>query len=289
MGGAGIAAVEGAEALYWNPARLGENRRFDLEAYYAKWFADLRHQFIGLSVPVGSDFALGAFALSLGGDEFEQTTLSAQEGNGVMVGYGDLALGVSLAYRMTDRFSAGGTIKYLHQKLFSEVASTFAVDLGTSLRTDLPGFSIGMAMTNLGGEMKLEGRDLITGGSGNAPTQYEVSGWPLPLSFQVGTAWRLIGTREALRKDPDQDFLLCFDGQHINEGLTRWRIGGEYGFKQTLFLRGGWVLGHDTETWSAGAGLAAPLLSYRVEVNFAYADLGDLKGVQRLSVRLTGR
>ena len=289
MGGAGVAAVNGAQSLYWNPARLMESSTFDVEVYYSNWIADLRHQFVGLSVPVGSSLALGGFAILLGEDEFEQTTLSQQEGNGVMVDYGDLALGVSLAARLTDRFSTGGTVKYIHQKLFSETASSFAIDLGTSLRTDLRGFTIGMAMTNLGGEMKLEGRDLMVSGQTGSPIEYQVSEWPLPLSFQVGAAWKLQGAKEAFWKDDDHEFLLCFDGQHINEGLTRWRLGGKFGVRQTLFLRAGRVFGHDTETWSVGAGLAANLLSYRLAVDFAYADLGDLKGVQRISIRISGK
>lgn len=289
MGGAGVAAVDGAEALYWNPARLTANRHFALGAYYANWIADLRHQFIGLSLPLTSAATCGFYAISLGGDEFEQTTLSFQEGNGVMVDYRDVAVGVALAYQLTDRFSTGGTIKYIYQKLFNETASSYALDLGTQLQTDLRGFSIGMAMTNLGKEMELEGRDLLAGGQNNAQTQYLVSAWPLPLTFQMGIAWRLWGQAESFWKDENLGGLFVFDGQHISEGLTRWRLGGEYDFRRTLFLRVGRVFEHHTEDWSFGVGLRIPISSYCFEVNFAYADLGDLQVVQRVSLQISGR
>jgi hypothetical protein len=289
MGGAGVAAVEGADALYWNPARLTEAEHFALGAYYADWIADLRHQFIGLSVPVSDNGTVGLFALTLGGDEFEQTTLTFQEGNGVMVEYRDLAVGGALAYRLTDRFSAGGTAKYIHQKLFAETASTFAVDLGTSLRTDLRGFSIGMAMTNLGGEMKLEGRDLLTSGPSETATEYQMSKWPLPLTFQVGVAWKLWGQEEAFWTDRHHGLLVVFDGQHLNEALTRWRTGLEYNFMEYLFLRTGRVFGHDTEDWSFGAGFRIPILSYIISADFAYADMGDLEKVQRVGIAIAGR
>jgi len=289
LGGAGVAAAEGADALYWNPARLAQARQFALGAYYANWIADLRHQFIGLAVPISSSGTVGLFALTLGGDEFEQTTLTFQEGNGVMVEYRDMAVGAALAYQLTDRFSAGGTVKYIHQKLFAETASTYAVDLGTSLRTDLRGFSIGMAMTNLGGEMKLTGRDLLTSGPYETSTEYQMSEWPLPLTFQVGVAWRLWGKEEAFWKDRYHGALVVFDGQHLNEGMTRWRTGVEYNFMERLFLRMGKVFEHDTEDWSFGAGLRIPIADYVIQADFAYADMGDLEKVQRVSVALGGR
>ncbi len=289
LGGAGIATVDGPDALYWNPGRIAEMRGFALNGYYADWIADLRHQFIGMTAPVGISGAVGFFAITLGGDEFEQTTLTFQEGNGVMVEYRDMALGASYAHLLTDRFSVGGTIKYIHQKLFHETASTVAIDLGTHLKTDLPGFSIGMAMTNLGGEMKLEGRDLLSSGVDETATEYQVSSWPLPLTFQVGIAWEFWGEGDAVLKNDDMGALIVLDGQHINEGLTRMRSGFEYNLRETVFLRLGRVFEHDTETWSFGAGLRVPITSYLIDANFALADLGDLDAVHRISLQISRR
>ena len=289
MGGAGVAFIDGPEALYWNPARIVAGRRFALSLYYADWIADLRHQFIGVTVPLSRFGTVGFHVISLGGGEFEQTTLSFPEGSGVMVEYRDIALGISYARRLTDRFSVGGTAKYIHQKLFHETATAPALDLGTHLKTDLPGFSIGMAMTNLGGEMTLEGRDLLAEVEEGPQTEYQVSSWPLPLTFQVGIAWRLWGSQDAVWHNDDYGGVLVLDGRHINEGLTRWRTGFEYNFRHILFLRLGRVFGHHTEKWSFGNGLRIPVGSYLVEAHFAFADLGDLQGVQRISLQISGR
>lgn len=289
MAGAGVAMVEGPEALYWNPSGILKSRHFALNVYHSYWIAGLRHQFIGITVPLGLNAAIGFHGVSLGGDEFEQTTLSFQEGNGVMVEYGDLVLGASYAHQLTDRFGVGGTLKIIHQKMFHETASTVALDLGTHLQTDLPGFYIGMAMTNLGGEMTLEGRDLLTGEQEDVETQYQVSPWPLPLTFQVGIGWRLWGTQHALRKNKDHGGILVLDGQHINEGLTRWRMGWEYDFRGILFLRLGRAFQHHTEKWSLGGGLRFPVAAYLFQLNLAYSDLGDLGAVQRISLQFSGR
>ena len=289
MGGAGVAAIEGPEALYWNPGRIPLNRQFSLSGSYADWIAGLRHQFIGVTVPVGRAGALGLSAISLGGDEFEQTTLSYQEGNNVMVEYRDMAMGVTYAHILTDHFSVGSTFKYIYQKLFHETASTFAFDVGTSLKTDLPGLTIGMAMTNLGGEMKLEGRDLLASAEDEPATEYQMSAWPLPLTFQVGIGWKLTGPDDAFSHNRNHGALFVFDGKHINEGFTRWHTGFQYDFRKIIFLRIGHIFEHHTESWSFGTGLSVPIPGFQIQADFAYADLGDLQAVKRISLQISRR
>jgi len=286
MAGAGVAVVDGADALYWNPAGIAGTRKLSLSVYRADWLAEMQHQYIGFTYKINDNSAVGFFALSLGGDEFEQTTLSFQEGNGVMVEYGDLALGASFARQLTSRFSFGMTVKYIRQKLFHESASTIAFDFGTRLNTDLPGFSIGMAMTNLGGQMKLEGRDLLTSGPEETAAEYQMSEWPLPLKFAVGAGWRLYGLTDALHDGTAHGLTITTDGTHLNEGLTRWRMGVEYDYRQTVYLRGGQVIGHDTEEFTFGAGLIFPAGKFTMTFDFAYADMGDLGGVERISIGL---
>ena len=286
LGGGGVALISGPEALYWNPAGIASVRNLSVKIYHADWIAGMRHQFIGVTSPFGDDGVIGFHGLSLASDEFEQTTLTFQEGNGVMVDYADLSLGVSYAHRLTDRFNFGATFKYIHQRLFHETASTTAFDLGTHLDTDLEGFSIGMAMTNLGGSMKLEGRDLLVTGPDEEEAEYQVSEWSLPLTFQVGVSWKLMGRSNAFKENSDNSVTVVFDGRHLNEGMTRWHTGIEYGVRDIIFLRAGKVFEHDTEDWTFGGGINVPLGKNNLIVDFGYADLGDLEQVQRISLGL---
>ena len=155
--------------------------------------------------------------------------------------------------------------------------------------TDLDGFTIGMAMTNLGGEMKLEGRDLLTSTGDEPAAEYQVSSWPLPLTFHLGFGWKLMGSEEAFRINEDHGVAIVFDGRHINEGFTHWRTGFQYDFRELIFLRMGRVFNHDTEDWSFGAGLNIPLPGIFVSTDIGYADLGDLDAVKRISIRISGR
>lgn len=289
MGSAGVALPGGPDLLAVNPAAARAGNGFGVSVSYIDWFAGLQHQSVGLLVPMSPTFSLGLDVISFGGDEFEQTTLNEQEGNGIMVQYGDLAVGASGISRLTDRFTVGVTGKYIRQDLFNESATTFAFDVGTLLETELPGFTIGMAMTNLGGEMQLDGRDLLQepGGVSGGGTQYETSSWPLPLSFQTGIGWSLLGDDYALRSSDLHSLIVAADARHLNEGVTTVHLGAEYGFGGTVFLRGGRTLGHDSETWAFGAGVHVNLYDYKVSADFGYADLGDLNTVQRVTLSVS--
>jgi hypothetical protein len=50
-----------------------------------------------------------------------------------------------------------------------------------------------------------------------------------------------------------------------------------------VFLRAGKVFEHHTEDWTFGGGLKVPLGDYELIADFAYADMGDLDIVQRVS------
>lgn len=283
MGGAGVALSGSPDLLALNPAASSSRTGTGVSVTYADWFAGLRHQSLAVVAPVSPAYEIGVHVLSFGGDEFEQTTIQQQEGTGVMVDYADVSAGASLIMHLTDRFTCGVTAKYIHQSLFHETASTFAGDVGTYLKTDLPGFTIGMAMNNLGGEMQLEGRDLYTG---DPEEQYETSKWPLPLTFQTGIGFKLFGRENAYRINNIHGLTLAADARHLNEGETTVHLGGEYGFNEVIFLRAGRTIGHDTEEWAFGGGVNVNLYGYQFRAGFAYADLGDLDTVQRISLTL---
>ncbi len=287
MGNAGVALAAGPEGLLINPASAWTVDGVGLSVAHTEWFADLQHQQIAVRIPYNRTVMFGLSILSFSGDPIEQTTIEQQEGTGIEAEYGDIAVGFSSVGRVTDRFVVGGTAKYIHQKLFNETASTIGFDIGTRLETALEGFTIGMAMTNLGGEMQLEGRDLYTEEEENI--KYETSKWPLPLMFRTGIGWRLLGNDYAFVADENHAVTIAVDALHINEGITTLHAGVEYGFGNTIFLRAGRTFEHDTEEWAFGAGVRINIYKYTVITDFAYADLGDLDAVQRINFTLLQR
>ena len=60
---------------------------------------------------------------------------------------------------LTDRFSIGGSFKYIQQNIWHSTARTFVVDVGTLFETPFYGTRLGVSISNYGGKMRMEGRD----------------------------------------------------------------------------------------------------------------------------------
>jgi hypothetical protein len=76
---------------------------------------------------------LGTIGLSftyLDYGDMEVTTLREPDGTGEIFSPKDMAIGLTYSYNLTDRFSLGGTAKYVHQNIWNTNASAFAADLG---------------------------------------------------------------------------------------------------------------------------------------------------------------
>ena len=61
-------------------------------------------------------------------------TVSEPHGTGEKFSTNDLSAGFTYSKMLTDRFSIGGSFKYIQQNIWHSTARTFAVDVGTLLR-----------------------------------------------------------------------------------------------------------------------------------------------------------
>ncbi len=294
MAGAVVGCPQGLEALYWNPAGLAGSSKRLFGGTHAQWIASLSHDYIALSVPAGKNWAVGAYVISLAMDEMEQTTVLEPEGTGVFFDYGDLAAGVGLGVRLTDRFRVGGAFKVINTRAFNEQATAVALDLGTHLVTTLHGLAIGMDISNFGTNMKLDGSDLIIEGdqepgiSGNQlqEARLETNETPLPLVFRIGLAIDVFGKNPALGNSEDHRLTAALAGDHFAENIEQLHVGMEYGFREMFFLRGGYHFGDDSREWTAGAGVALAASGVGIRADFAYESMGIFDLVPRFGLAL---
>jgi hypothetical protein len=224
------------------------------------------------------------------------TTVEKPEGTGELFSAGDLAVGVSYAHRLTDRFTIGFNAKFIQQTIWHESATAFAIDVGTIFRTDLVGgLTIGASLTNFGTPMKMSGRDARQfgmidptkpGTNSQIPQDIEMDSWDLPLLFQIGVSTIPF-------KTDNYRLTISADALHPNDNYESVNVGGEFAFQDILFLRGGYnALGlPDREGGlSFGFGLSSnSFLSSSTTVKFDYAfrDMGRLSNINvfSLSVR----
>lgn len=271
MGGAQVAHAQGPSALYWNPSAITDMTTHGAEFSNSQWFVDARLQHAALVINAGGlgHFGVGITALDYG-DELV-TTIDNPEGTGELWDALDLAVGVSYAKALTDRFAVGGTLKLVQQQVWNESTTGGAFDLGLTYDTRFQGLRIGMAMSNFGTDLRLAGPDLrqaidvAPGQQGNNPrlgASLEVDDWPMPLVFRVGVA--AVPFRTA-----DSRLTLAVDGSAPSDAAQSANVGAEYAWRELLFVRGGWREAFGDGGWTAGFGLRYAL-SDRLAGSFDY-------------------
>lgn len=293
MGGAYVASNRDVSALYWNPGAFAQAGRTQFEFSNTDWLAGTKFRWFGGMLNIDDQNAVGLSLTQLDYGEEDVTTVTQPEGTGEQWSATDLAIAVSYSRRLTDRFSMGGSVKYISQSIWNESASAFAFDLGLLFVTGFNDMRLGVSMSNFGGDLKLDGRDLLNkveidpnnaGSSKDLMGSLKTDAWSLPLLFRVGVAMDVY-------KENDVVFTLAADALRPNDGEETVNAGAELGWNDMMFVRGGYksLLGEDREEGlSLGAGL-----KYRAEgvaafeVNYAFTKFGLFGNVNTISVAIS--
>ncbi len=292
MGEAFIAMANDASAIYWNPAGIGSLQKNEVLAQTTNWIADTKLYFLGLAFPFGDYGTLGASVYAFSSGDMEETTLSQPEGTGKFFSASDFALSVSYAKSLTDRFLVGLTVKYINESLSRETADAFAFDIGSIFTTSfLNDMKIGIALSNLGTPMKLDGPDLIVSHdiAPGVPTNKLVDAslatqsWDLPLTFRIGVGSYIINNEDA-------SVSLEAAVNDTRDYLPRYNIGSELTLNiignQKVLLRAGYKGNYDEEGLTFGGGLFLNLASFDFKLDYAFADFNRLGNTHRYAVSI---
>jgi len=292
MGGAFVSVAEDAAALYWNVGGLANLEQNEAILVHTNWIAETSFDYAGLAIPLGEFGTIGLSFTSLSMDDMKVRTVEKPEGTGEFFSAGDIAVGLSYARKLTDRFSIGLTVKYIQQSIWHMSSSAFAIDAGTVFKTDLlGGMVIGASISNFGTAMRLDGRDTRQfvriddtklGSNDQIPTNIELDEWELPLNIQLGVSTKALQTE-------DYSVTVAVDAIHPNNNYESINFGTELAFKDFLFIRGGYqsLFLKDAEGGlSFGVGLNSKMLFSQALINFdyAYRDFGRLENIHVFSL-----
>ena len=118
MGNAFSASVDDASAIYWNPAGLTALQKGTFTAEYAQWLAGIDFSFAAVVLPTRFG-TIGLGITTLQTPDMEVTTSEQQNGTGETFNAASYALSLSYGRALTDRFSIGGTAKFITDLLVS--------------------------------------------------------------------------------------------------------------------------------------------------------------------------
>jgi long-subunit fatty acid transport protein len=279
MGNAMVATVEGAEAAWWNPGALVKTKKNQVEIAQINMPADIQMNSLSYSRPWGEYGAFSAHLINLFTDDMKVRTIDYPEGNGENFNASDFVLGVGYAQRLTDKFSLGGNLRFLHSALEEATYSGLAVDLGTLYQTNLRSMRLGMAIQSLGPDVKYSGDYLDYREAGlqqSDPQSEEFEGAALPTMFRLGVSFD-VEEMFGMKPCDKSSATMAIEMDHPNDNKERLNFGAEYDYMKTLFVRAGGKFGYDTESFSAGFGLRFDVMNeYALTFDYAYSHWGAI-------------
>jgi hypothetical protein len=286
MGGSFICMDGDANALFWNPAGIARIRGIEFVLNETSWFADMKEYSLGLTYSMGKYGVVGLGFLIMDNPDVHVTTIRYAGGEKWEdQGFQDIidqhVLGISYARQITDRFSVGGQVKWVHEDLgtweyepraegdldssFVAKKNVLAYDFGTQYYAGFRDLRVALSIRNF------------------APrTRYQLEYFELPLIFSLGMAMDVLSI--FMPDDKVHSLTLSVDAIHPRDYSERVQIGGEYWFADMVALRAGYKFNHDLESFAGGIGVKKSLGTCTVRVDYSYSQFGGIfDDVHRLS------
>jgi hypothetical protein len=272
--------VDNSEAIFWNPGALARVEGNDISGSYVQWPADITYSGFALAMKLEGFGVLGFHIAGLDAGDMRVRTLFNPQGDGRMFTASQFAGGVSYATNLTEKFSIGGTFKYVQEDMWNYTAKNWAVDVGTFYQTGFRSLVLGMSIMNFGPEMAVKGSfvdysDPEEGGAAGAFEVKDFAEYPMPLTFKFGLAMYVYETEEV-------KVLTALDTNKPNDNVQRVNAGVEFSFMDMLAIRGGYKLEYDEDAYSFGAGFMYDLFdAASIRLDYSYSDMGVLEAVHR--------
>lgn len=267
MGGAGVALVGDATAIFANPAGIATVRRMALEGAYERYIGGTALSVAAMAMRFGRfNWGIGAQALDYGSEPeiIPDTSTGGRRGTptGVVFSAVDVLAASSLVYRH-GLLAFGATAKYARQAIGGSSGDAWAGDVGMALAIfDLMAF--GIAVRNLGG---------TTGPDARLPRNAGV-GLTLNYTDPQGT-FRLLTTGE-VQWGEGTSWIVGAEGGIVVGGLAGAGLVGRVGFAK-----------RPPEVEGSPLSLGAGVVIGRLQVDYAYRGFASLGTTHRLGLRWT--
>ena len=256
MGEAFTGTSDDPSGMYWNPAGSAWIEKRQAHFSYNSWIQGMNHNVAAMTVPTKA----GAFGIGLllnNIDGFERRIYASEEPLGTFSSH-DFSVSLNYSRRFGDRFSVGGNLKYINEKIYIEDANGYMIDLGARYNAPVSGLWLAGAIQNLGFTTAMSSEEIR-----------------LPQILRIGAAY-------LMPFDLMQEkFLLALDYVQILEESGHLNMGVQYSPLPLLALRLGYQTGFDTKDLSAGFGVNTDWLN----IDYAYVPFGrDLGDSHRFSL-----
>ena len=265
MGETFIAVSNDVTALYWNPAGLAQFDKDEIIFSHNAWVVDINHDFLGAVYHFDDQNSIGVALTSLSTADMKVTTEFAPFGTGEYFSYRDLALAVSYSRKMTDKFSFGGTIRYIDETLDKLKMRGVMIDLGTYYWTGLGTTRFAVTVSNFGNQLAPDGKVVLVGKRENSEWQ----SFSPPTIFRIGFAFEPY-------QNEDNRITASVQLNHPNDNSENLSTGFEYSWKNIVMFRGGYKFNVDEQNYSFGFGVYVPIRIALCSVDYSFTNFTRL-------------
>ncbi len=285
MGGSSLATTTGIEAVHWNPAGLSVLPG-SAEGMFSsmQYIADITMNYGAIGANFGDIGVVGLSIRSVNFGDIPLTTNQDPEGAaGRLFSPTYVTVGLTYSRQVSELISAGFSAKLVTEQIDRVSASGVALDFGIQYRglAGLSGLNLGVAVKNIGPQMKFDGAGLIRdavalGGSRPAqPYKSDAASFELPSSVEIGLAY--------VNSISDES-RYSINGSFTNDNFffDQYRIGGEYMWSSetvNLAARTGYSLVPDADAsgrifgFTAGAGFTYKTESLNITFDYAFREV----------------
>jgi hypothetical protein len=260
-GDANVACVVGLEGMYQNIAGMAMTRKTELAFTNTQWLvgSGVVINSGGFATKVGETGVLGVSVMNMNWGEIDITTDALPEGGIGTFTPTFTTIGIGYAREFSNSIYGGMSVKLINESIFNLNASGFALDAGiqyvTGLGKDKAGnrnrdnLKFGITMKNVGSTMKYTGDGMSFMGfspNGTSMTVEQRSQvFELPSLIKIGFSYniRLAPKVDEVNETVSSDHNLILAANFTANSFTKdqYHFGLEYGFKEYLFLRGGYI------------------------------------------------
>jgi hypothetical protein len=242
MGGSFVSMVNDPTGLFWNPSLIASIHSNDLVVDHTLWLPGIYFDFVGMVLPLGDLGTMGISTTIMHTDDMEITTPDQPMGTGQTFNASSFAIGITYSRSLTDRFSIGGTFKYIRETIYNDYAAGIGFDIGTIYQTPFAGIRLGASISNFGTKMQMTGEDLNipaiisnqNGTNQSITAKLNTDAFDLPLIMRIGISDELINSE-------DFRLTLSADGVSPNDNSQSVDLGTEIGLLKDKFqLRAGY-------------------------------------------------
>lgn len=285
LGGAVVATVDEASAMFWNPAGIAQTDtgKANFQLAHTAYFGDISANYLGAVSKLGkySYFGFQVFKMDYG--TMKETTEFESQGTGRTFSVNSYYVGLSYAQVLTNSFSFGVNARYANEGFPGISVHNVLFDLGLKYNVGVKNTRFGVSFSNFGFNVNPEGEARILKFSG--PTDVtNFTTVTVPGIFRVGAAF-----------DPLAGYMhnitVAAQLNHPTDNNETYGIGAEYAFKRLLFGRVGYEFGSDERyiAPSAGIGLKLRRKYGALSIDYGYLAKAYLGGLHYITLGLNIR